>query len=78
VKTPNPSRKGEAIWETSANGNSSGAWFSDYSYFPNTSGPWFLRGGHCSNGSGAGAFTFGRNSGTADGYYGFRPALLAL
>ncbi|MEG2053221.1 MAG: hypothetical protein RRZ92_04690, partial [Bacilli bacterium] len=78
VKTPNPSRKGEAIWETSASGTSANSWFSDYSGFPSTSGPWFFRGGHCHDGSNAGAFAFSDANGNASNNYGFRPVLLAF
>lgn len=42
----NASKYGDAVYETSANGNTSnGSWYGDYSYFPYTSYPFFTRGG---------------------------------
>ncbi len=74
----NSGKYGDAVYETSANGNSSnGSWYGDYSYFPDTSYPFFERGGNYGVGTPAGVFAF---SGV-DGYYGgisFRPVLVAL
>ena len=75
----NSGKYGDAVYETSANGNSSSSsWYGDYSYFPNTSYPFFVRGGLSDNGTNAGVFCFNVNSG--DGYsdYSFRPVLVAL
>ena len=55
----NSGKYGDAVYETSANGNSSSSsWYGDYSYFPNTSSPFFVRGGGYSNGTNAGVFCF--------------------
>ena len=40
-------------------------WYDDYAGFVNTFNPWFLRGGSCSDGSGAGAFEINVNNGGA-------------
>ena len=82
----NASKYGDAVYETSANGNTSnGSWYGDYSSFPRASGPFFIRGGGCINGSNAGVFAFYHNNGSnggSDGYnnsnVSFRPVLVAL
>ena len=75
----NSGKYGDAVYETSANGNSSnGSWYGDYSYFPYTSGPFFLRGGGYSFGAGAGVFCFYYNNGNSNGSPSFRPVLVAL
>ncbi len=75
-QTPNPSRKGEAIWETSTSGSGGNSWFSDYSTFAYTSSPFLLRGGNYSGTSGAGLFGFYVTDGGANGNNGFRPVLV--
>ena len=70
---------GDAVYETSANGNTSnGSWYGDYSSFPYTGSPFFLRGDSCSNGSGAGVFCFYGNSGGSNVNNSFRPVLVAI
>ena len=79
----NDSYFGDAYFETSYNayvkntsGLTNGSWYGDYSYAPYSTSPWFVRGGLYNNGAGAGAFYFGRFTGEAYSYRGFRPALL--
>ena len=75
----NSGKYGDAVYETSANGNSSSSsWYGDYFSFPYTSVPFFIRGGYCGAGVGAGVFCFDRSDG--DSYSGdsFRPVLVAL
>jgi len=75
----NSGKYGDAVYETSANGNSSSSsWYGDYSYFPSTSIPFFIRGGGYGNGTGAGVFFFGRGIGNSGSDYSFRPVLVAL
>ena len=75
----NSGKYGDAVYETSANGNSnSSSWYGDYSYFPSTSVPFFDRGGHYSNGTGAGVFCFNYDYGDGGGSISFRPVLVAL
>ena len=75
----NSGKYGDAVYETSANGNSSSSsWYGDYSYFPNTSDPFFGRGGYYDNGTGAGVFFFYYYNGDSDSYYSFRPVLAVL
>ena len=75
----NSGKYGDAVYETSANGNSSSSsWYGDYSSFPNTSGPFFVRGGGYNNGTGAGVFFFGYNDGGGYSNFSFRPVLVAL
>ena len=76
----NASKYGDAVYETSANGNTSnGSWYGDYSTFPDASAPFFIRGGDCDDGSYAGVFAF-NSSGGGDyySYISFRPVLVAL
>ena len=69
---------GDAVYETSANGNSSnGSWYGDCSDFPHTSNPFFIRGGGYNGGSYAGVFYFNDNDGSSHSYYSFRPVLVA-
>ena len=80
----NSGKYGDAVYETSANGNSSNSsWYGDYSPFPNTSGPFFIRGGEDNNGTIAGVFCFSNDNGfiyggNSDSPYSFRPVLVAL
>ena len=75
----NSGKYGDAVYETSANGNSSSSsWYGDYSYFPNASYPFFYRGGTYSNGTGAGVFYFDGDYGNGGGSISFRPVLVAL
>ena len=75
----NSSKYGDAVYETSANGNTSnGSWYGDYSNFPDTSTPFFLRGGTYVNGTIAGVFYFGNNYGDSYSDNSFRPVLVAL
>ena len=54
---------------------SSKSWYNDYACFVYSSYPWFARGGHYSNGSGAGAFYFYYSSGHAYSDISFRLVL---
>ena len=75
----NSGKYGDAVYETSANGNSSSSsWYGDYSYFPYTSNPFFIRGGYYNGGAGAGVFYFNYYNGSSDSYDSFRPVLVAL
>ena len=75
----NSGKYGDAVYETSANGNSSSSsWYGDYSYFPYTDWPFFNRGGDCSDGTNAGVFSFNYSSGDSNGSVSFRPVLVAL
>ena len=75
----NSGKYGDAVYETSANGNSSnGSWYGDYSYFPSAYWPFFYRGGYYSNGTSAGVFYFNYNDGDSGGSISFRPVLVAL
>ena len=75
----NSGKYGDAVYETSANGNSSSSsWYGDYSYFPYTSDPFFRRGGYCNDGTGAGVFFFGDDKGLSLSFGSFRPVLVAL
>ena len=75
----NSGKYGDAVYETSANGNSSnGSWYGDYSYFPYTSYPFFIRGGYYDDGTDAGVFYFDSSSGGSSSSNSFRPVLVAL
>ena len=75
----NSGKYGDAVYETSANGNSSnGSWYGDYSSFPYTSTPFFIRGGYCDDGTDAGVFCFSNDDGGSYGDVSFRPVLVAL
>ena len=75
----NSGKYGDAVYETSANGNSSSSsWYGDYSYFPYTSGPFFRRGGNYNSGANAGVFYFHNGSGNSVSFTSFRPVLVAL
>ena len=75
----NSGKYGDAVYETSANGNSSSSsWYGDYSNFPYTSSPFFVRGGSYYNGTGAGVFCFSFYNGNSNSNYSFRPVLVAL
>ena len=75
----NSSKYGDAVYETSANGNSSnGSWYGDYSTFPNASYPFFRRGGICNDGADAGVFYFVYYNGVSNSNNSFRPVLVVL
>ena len=74
-QSPNTTRVGEAIWETSTGGTGASSWLSDGSSFVCSSAPFFIRGGIYNYGSGAGVFYFSNSSGSANGNYGFRTVL---
>ena len=69
---------GDAVWETSNSGTSTNSWYSDYSNFPGTGSPFFLRGGIYYNGTGAGVFFFGNNTGSLSSSYSFRVVVPVL
>jgi hypothetical protein len=69
--------KGDAIYETSINGNDSAlAWYSDNTYMTRTDQPWFKRGGSCYNSTGTGTFYFNRHDGNVYSGNGFRGVVL--
>ena len=75
----NSGKYGDAVYETSANGNTgNGSWYGDYSNFPNAGFPFFIRGGNCNNGTNAGVFYFNDYDGNSYSTYSFRPVLVAL
>ena len=75
----NSGKYGDAVYETSANGNSSSSsWYGDYSYFPYAGNPFFLRGGYYNNGTNAGVFSFDCSYGDSNSGHSFRPVLVAL
>ena len=75
----NSGKYGDAVYETSANGNTdNGSWYGDYSYFPSTGNPFFKRGGFYDSGTDAGVFYFGNVSGYSSSNVSFRPVLVAL
>ena len=75
----NSGKYGDAVYETSANGNSSSSsWYGDYSFFPGASYPFFSRGGYYSVGAYAGVFFFDYYNGDSGGSFSFRPVLVAL
>ena len=75
----NSGKYGDAVYETSANGNTgNGSWYGDYSYFPYTSSPFFLRGGDFNDGTAAGVFYFDVDGGNSNSSISFRPVLVAL
>ena len=75
----NSGKYGDAVYETSANGNSSSSsWYGDYSYFPSTGDPFFARGGYYYNGAYAGVFYFDCYNGDSYSNDSFRPVLVAL
>ena len=75
----NSGKYGDAVYETSANGNSSSSsWYGDYSNFPYTSVPFFGRGGGYDYGTLAGVFCFGGDGGNGYSFFSFRPVLVAL
>ena len=75
----NSGKYGDAVYETSANGNSSSSsWYGDCSYFPYSSTPFFVRGGYYADGTHAGVFYFSNDGGDSHSYYSFRPVLVAL
>ena len=75
----NSGKYGDAVYETSANGNSSSSsWYGDYSNFPYASGPFFVRGGVYNGGTSAGVFGFSGSNGSGGSDDSFRPVLVAL
>ena len=75
----NSGKYGDAVYETSANGNSSSSsWYGDCSYFPYTSHPFFVRGGDYDYGTDAGVFYFSYYDGYSNSDSSFRPVLVAL
>ena len=69
---------GDGIRETSTAGTGTTSWYSDYSYFAGLYGPFFLRGGYYGSTSGAGLFSFVRDSGNSNYSDGFRSVLVSL
>lgn len=64
--------RGDAVYETSKTySDSTGAWYSAYSYFPNERCPFFHRGSHC-NDSTPGLFYSGGGDGYNSSNIGFR------
>jgi len=75
--TANTKIYGDAIRETSTAGVGQTSWYSDYSYFVGAYSPFFIRGGAYWRTSGAGLFSFSRNSGASSYADGFRSVLVA-
>lgn len=74
---PNPTRLGEAIWETSSSGTGSNSWNGDHSGFCRTNSPFLIRSGASYNSAnGAGIFSYARDHGHCHFYIGFRPVLI--
>ena len=74
----NAGKYGDAVYETSTNGNAtSSSWHGDYSYFPTSRYSFFIRGGDYNIWSNAGAFCFNHDYGSAAGYASFRPVLVS-
>lgn len=73
----NPTRLGEAIWETSSGGTGFKSWNGDYSNFWINTRSFSVRSGAWSNTSGAGVFTFLSGNGFCVHDVGFRPVLVA-
>ena len=73
----NSGKYGDAVYETSANGNSSSSsWYGDDSFFPYSNFPFFVRGGYYYD---AGVFCFNYDyGGDSNSYNSFRPVLVAL
>ena len=67
---------GDAIRETSTQGNGSTSWYNDESSFPGLYGPFSLRGGYYSTGPSAGLFFFTRNDGSSGCDNGFRAVVI--
>ena len=75
----NSGKYGDAVYETSANGNSSSSsWYGVYSNFPYASYPFFKRGGIYNDGTLAGVFYFYYYDGDSGSVNSFRPVLVAL
>ena len=70
---------GDAVYETSVNGNSSNSsWYGDDSYFPDKNSPFFLRGAFYGAGTSGGVFYFDYEDGNSFNTYSFRPVLVVL
>ncbi len=79
TSTPNTTRVGEAIWETSTKGTEINSWNGDYSYFLSTTqGPFTIRAGGWYNAQVAGTFGFTRNYGFCNYFLGFRTVLVNI
>ena len=75
----NSGKYGDAVIETSANGNTGdGSWHGDFAYFPYISSPFFSRGASCGNDFYAGMFSFFNAYGSSVNESSFRPVLVAL
>ena len=73
----NAGKYGDAVYETSGNGNSgNGSWYGDYSNFPCTDSLFFSRGGGYHNSTGAGVFFFTYDDGNGLTSNSFRPVLV--
>jgi hypothetical protein len=73
-------KKGDAIYETSSQGNETGsAWNGDFASMPYSSYAFFVRGGNYSDLADSGIFKFKKmfGSGSSDQrYFGFRPVVV--
>ena len=75
----NSGKYGDAVYETSTNGNTSNSsWYGNHSDFPRMGVPFFERGGSCDTGTTAGVFAFCYFDGDKFGNISFRPVLVAL
>ena len=66
---------GDGIRETSTVGTGNSSWYGDYSYYSGLNNPFSLRGGSLWSDSGAGSFSFYRNTGDSGYSHGFRVVL---
>ncbi len=74
----NSEKYGDAIYETSMEGdNSNKSWYGDFSRYPESNGPFFIRGGCFNENISAGIFYFNNSNGLNGSNFSFRPVLIA-
>lgn len=73
---PTVNKKGDAIYETSLNGNGLTSWYGEASYIPYSFNPIFVRSGYYSGTNTSGIFSFNMGSGGASNGRGFRPVIV--
>ena len=67
---------GDAVYETSSDGQGKNSWTTDYSHFPALDAAFFVFGGRWSNGEFAGLFSYDRDNGFSHFVDGFRVVLV--
>ena len=73
MSTPDRGHYGDAVWETSSQGNVGNSWYGDYSDFPYNNGAFFCRGGGIASTNFNGIFYFCYSEGYYySSGYGFR------